>query len=55
MADVETVARGVGPSVEGPSQPERADVFLSYAREDRVFAQTLAAALRGHEKDVWLA
>ncbi len=38
----------------GSAQPQRPDVFVSYAREDRPFVLRLTAALKATGKDVWI-
>ena len=31
-----------------------ADVFISYAREDKVFVRRLFEALEAHDRDAWV-
>lgn len=38
----------------GSAQPQRPDLFVSYAREDRPFVLRLTAALKATGKDVWI-
>ena len=47
--------QAIQPDAERAMQPERPDVFISYARADKDFVGgQLVPALRAHEKDVWV-
>ena len=48
-----TAATGA-PAGQGPPQPERPDVFISYSRAEEEFVRRLAAALEARGKDVWV-
>lgn len=42
-------------AAEVPEQPDRPDVFISYARQDKQFVETrLVASLEARGKDVWI-